>query len=601
MKRIILILLLIGSTAGVWAQKRKPAAKSATQKQAAAKKTAGKNTAAKKSATSTSTKSAAKSGSKKQDIAAREEGDTLASRTVVVTSSFKPALRNAAKVNFSAASPQPDSVLPQLQYRVPSQNLFFSYEPASLKPMALSIDSTLPWENNHYIKAGFGNYTTPYLQAGFAFGDGKKTVVNAHVKHTSSKGSLPFQRFSKTGADIIGVFNPNDNIEWDGKVSFNNDVQYQYGFAGADESKNSKDSLRQRFTTIGITAGLRNKQDNGYGVSYHPTIAFSQLNDNKKGSETNFKFNAPITKTFGENFAFNLGVTADLTHYKSDSVLTGKAINNNLFYISPALQYKSDNLKIVGGFIPSWDNKDFHMLPDITAEAKIKDERFILQLGWTGYYHKTTYQSLSAFNPWLQQPKSLLNARINEQFAGFKGSAGSHFTYNARVSYLKFNNQPLFVNDTTTGRSFEVINEEEMKAIRLHGEIGYTIQEKFSVLGGATFTQYSNLKTNEKAYGLVPFEINGSLRWEILKDVMLKSDIYFWDGARYRSKTLQAQKLDAAVDLNAGIEFGVMPRLNVWVQFNNLLNNKYQRWNQYEVLGFNVLGGVVYSFGQSSK
>jgi len=50
------------------------------------------------------------------------------------------------------------------------------------------------------------------------------------------------------------------------------------------------------------------------------------------------------------------------------------------------------------------------------------------------------------------------------------------------------------------------------------------------------------------------------------------------------------------MDLNAGVEFTVLPKLNLWVQFNNLLNNKYQRWNQYEVLGFNVLGGVVYSF-----
>lgn len=586
MKRTILIIILVCSVAGAWAQKTKRSTKT-TQKQAT------KKAAAKPAAKSTA--------SKKQEAAnKREEGDTISSKTVVITSSFKPALRNAAKVNFSAASPLPDSVLPKLQYKVPSQNLFFSYEPAALKPMALSIDSTLPWENNHYIKAGFGNYSTPYLQAGFAFGDGKKTLVNAHVKHTSSKGSLPFQQFSKTGADIIGVFNPNDNIEWDGRVYFDNNVQYQYGFADADESKYSKDSLRQRFTTIGIKAGLRNKRDNGFGVTYHPTIAFGQLNDNKKASETNFIFNAPFSKTLVDKFSFNLGVTADITRYKSDS-LTNGAINNNLYYVSPAVQYKSDNVKIIGGFTPSWDNNDFHMLPDITAEAKIKDERFILQLGWTGYYNKTTYQSLSAFNPWLQQPKFLANARIYEQFAGFKGSAGSHFTYNARVAYMKFKNQPLFVNDTLSGRSFEVVNESDMNAIRIHGEIGYTVQEKFSLLGGATFTQYSNLTNNEKAYGLVPFEINGSLRWEILKDVMLKSDIYFWDGARYRNKQLQSGKLDAAVDLNAGIEFGVLPRLNVWVQFNNLLNNKYQRWNQYEVLGFNVLGGVVYSFGQSTK
>lgn len=588
MKRTILFIILACSIAGVQAQRNKRSTKSkTTQKQAARKQTA-----------KPSTQSAA--AAKKEAAAKREEGDTLSTKTVVITSSFKPALRNAAKVNFSAASPLPDSVLPRLQYKVPSQNLFFSYEPAALKPMALSIDSTMPWENNHYIKAGFGNYTTPYLQAGFAFGDGKKSVVNAHLRHTSSKGSLPFQQFSKTGADVIGIFSPNDNIEWDGKVYFDNNVQYQYGFPEADETKFSKDSLRQRFTTIGLKAGLRNKRDNGFGVSYHPTLAFSQLTDNKKGSETNFIVNAPFSKTLVDKFWFNVGVTADITRYKSDSLADG-AINNNLFYVSPALQYKNEHFKINGGFTPSWDNGQFYMLPDITAELKVKDERFLLQLGWTGSYNKTTYQSLSAFNPWLQQPKFLTNARIYEQYAGFKGSAGSHFTYNARASFIKFKNQPLFVNDTLSGRSFEIVNESDMTGIRLHGELGYTVQEKFSLLAGATFTKYSNLTDNDRAYGLLPFEINGSLRWEILKDVMLKSDIYFWDGARYRNKQLQSGKLDAAVDLNAGIEFGVMPRLNVWVQFNNLLNNKYRRWNQYEVLGFNVLGGVVYSFGKSSR
>ena len=58
-------------------------------------------------------------------------------------------------------------------------------------------------------------------------------------------------------------------------------------------------------------------------------------------------------------------------------------------------------------------------------------------------------------------------------------------------------------------------------------------------------------------------------------------------------------RLKPAFDLNTGVEFTVMPKLNLWVQFNNVLNSKYQRWNQYEVLGFNVLGGIVYSFSQN--
>ena len=49
-------------------------------------------------------------------------------------------------------------------------------------------------------------------------------------------------------------------------------------------------------------------------------------------------------------------------------------------------------------------------------------------------------------------------------------------------------------------------------------------------------------------------------------------------------------------DLNAGAEFRITKNFNLWVQLNNLLNDKYQRWNQYEVFGFSILGGITYSF-----
>ncbi len=187
--------------------------------------------------------------------------DTGKPKTVTVTSAYKPVLKTAAKINFSAASPPPDSVLSALQYNVPSQSLFFSYQPAALQPLAIDIDTSVHWENKNYIKAGYGNYSTPYLQAGFSLGDGQQSVINVHAKHTSSKGSLPFQQYSKTNLDVIGIFNPNENVEWNGKLFFNSSNQYQYGFK-PDTLKFSKDDLRQRFTTFGGKAELRNKKEN---------------------------------------------------------------------------------------------------------------------------------------------------------------------------------------------------------------------------------------------------------------------------------------------------------------------------------------------------
>jgi len=146
------------------------------------------------------------------------------------------------------------------------------------------------------------------------------------------------------------------------------------------------------------------------------------------------------------------------------------------------------------------------------------------------------------------------------------------------------------------GKSFDVLFEPEMQGIRLHGEVGYTVQERFSFIAAATYTQYNSLSVNAKPWGLLPLEVTGSLKWKLLKDLQLKADVFVWDGNQYRDSSLQSRKANPVADLNVGLEFAVMPRLNLWLQMNNLLNNTYQRWNQYQVLGFNVLGGVVYSF-----
>lgn len=519
---------------------------------------------------------------------------TLPSRTVIVTSAFQPYLKNTSKINFSAASPLPDSTRPTLQYSVPAQNLVFSYQSPALKPLAENIDTAIQWNNAGFLKAGYGNFTTPLLQAGVSLGDGVKSIVNIRGNFTSSKSAKrEYQQFSRSGLEGIGIFSsPNNKSEWSGKVFYNNNTQYEYGFM-PDTLKFSKDDLKQSFTTFGGAVAVKNKVENDAGISYNPGVSLSLFSDNHSGKESNFIIKAPLSKSFGQSFAFNIGLTADITSYKTDT----SSIDNNLYYLTPSVEYKTSNFKATAGVTPSWDNNEFAMLPNFGLEAKVSEEKFIVLAGYTGYFNKTTYQYLASLNPWLQQPKFLLNTKMNEVYAGFKGSAGTHFTYNAKVSYIQYTNQPLFVNDTITGRSFEVVNESSMKGIRVHGELGYTVQEKFSFLAGATINQYSALQENTKAWGLIPMEINASLRWKVMKDFTVKSDIFFWDGANYRFKDLSYGKLKPAVDVNAGVEFKILPQLNGWVQLNNIFNNEYERWKQYPVLGFNVLAGVTWSFG----
>jgi hypothetical protein len=523
--------------------------------------------------------------------------DTTKKRTIDITSTFKPVLREAAKINFNAAPPTADTTRPRLNYNIPSHNLFFTYQPAELKPVALQQDSLTAWQYSNYIKVGIGNVHQPFLKAGFSFGDGKSTFFNIFADHYTSKGDLPFQKNSLTSVSAAGTYKTPNNHEWNGGIGFSSDDYFLYGFE-PDTLKYAKDQLKQRFQTIEGRVHFRNILPTEFGLSYDPSIRVSVFSDNhsSKASEANTVVNLPLEKTFGETVGFKLGLTADLTNYRLDQAAK-KSVNNNYYLISPAVLLKTPNLYFQAGVTPSWERKNFHMLPNFMADINTNDQRFTLQFGWIGYYNKGSYQRFASINPWLSQPDSLLNTRVSEAYGGFKGSLGNHFSYSAKIGIQQHRDIPLFVNDEFDGKTFEIIYEPKLNQLQVHGEVEYSLGEQFSAKAILNWNQFSKLQQEKRAWGILPIEFNAALRWQVLKDLWIRSDLWAWDGAQYKKNNTN-YKGGAAFDLNAGAEFRLTKNFNLWLQMNNIFNSRYERWNQYEVFGFNILGGIVYSFNQ---
>lgn len=512
-------------------------------------------------------------------------------KTIDVTSVFKPVLRDAVKINFSAAPPLSDTAKPRLNYNIPTQNLYFTYQPVSLKPMALQVDSFKRWDNSHFVKLGFGNFQTPLVQAGFSFGDGAGTALTIMADHISSKGNIEYQDYSQTGIRLNGSARNKNNQEWTAGIRLNQDQYFRYGYV--KPSVVDSDSLKARYQTIGAELGFRNLEPTTYGISYNPQLKFSSFRDNVDNGETNAYLNLPIQKGIGKTVGIDLSFTADLTRYKRDQL---EVINNNLFYVTPSVLFRTPNVNLTAGIRPAWDNSEFSLLPNVMLEVGTDDKQIGFQAGWIGYYRKTTFESLANFNPWINRPDSLLNNRVREIYGGVKGSLGSHFSYGAKLGVMQLSNTPLFVNDTVDGKSFLYVNEMKMKALHLGGEVSYTRGEDFYFRAGLKLYRYTGLRNEDEAWGLVPAEVTGTFRWQIIKDLYLKSDLFMWEGPQYRKTDGSAGKLGGAFDLNAGLEFSISRSFNLWLQMNNILNNRYERWNQYEVYGFNILGGVVFRF-----
>jgi hypothetical protein len=602
-KKMLLLICLISCTNIILAQtkhKKKAATQKTTKKKSKSNKKNSKKTTSKQLTNKSDVSEILPSTNTAKVTAATISRaaltDTSNPKEVLITSSFKPSLRNAAKINFSATTPFVDTTKLILSYRVPSQNLFFSYQPVPIKPLALAADSAYTWQNNQFIKLGFGSFNTPYAQIGLSFGDGTSRIISVNAQHISSKGDINFQEFGKTTLGVSAIINTPDHLSYTGKLSYNNSTQYLYGFQPSTLSF-SKDNLLQAFNSVGLDFGVENTVPTFAGFNFHPEMKAIYFSANAKANETNLIVTAPFSKTFDKDYNLSMGLNANIATFNNTANTRALQFNNNVFFINPSIGVNKKNLIINLGVSPTWNKQQFSMLPNISAEAKIKASSVSVELGWIGSFQINSLRTLAGINPFIEIPSSnILNTKITEQYLGFKGSAGNHLSFKARLSLLQLFDQPLFINNMTDGKTFNVFYDQKIQAIKLHAEAGYREQEKFSVIGALNLFEYSSLTNYEKAYGLIPMEISGTFKWKMFKSVDIKAEAFLRDGSEFLNKALQSNKLAPSADINLGADIKLLPKLSIWLQMNNLLNNTYQRWNQYQVLGFNVLGGVVYSF-----
>jgi hypothetical protein len=196
-------------------------------------------------------------------LVASAQKDTTKKQSIDITSSFKPVLRNSVKVNFSAAHINADTTRLPLNYKVPAQYLYYTYHPTSLKPLALAIDTSTQLGLRNFIKAGYGNYATPYVKAGFSFGDGKKALLNVYADYISSKGKITFQDYQQFGVKAQGSYFTERN-EIYGGLGVNQNDNYFYGYNHSLYQFNKADVLQTDFSETRFLSG---------GLIYFPKYA----------------------------------------------------------------------------------------------------------------------------------------------------------------------------------------------------------------------------------------------------------------------------------------------------------------------------------------
>ncbi|MEZ4892590.1 MAG: TonB-dependent receptor [Saprospiraceae bacterium] len=533
-------------------------------------------------------------GSAQNDL----EGDN-----VTVVKDFDARLLDANKISVSPNLPPLDTSTQRQNYVVPAHpSNQLNYEAPTLRPLGLKRVKTEK-DYNGYLKLGGGVPTALYGEGGYYFGKAEKFDATAWLKHyqISADKALENQKFQTTqGLLKTNIFLEN-NLAVEGKIGFQYDQLHFYGYDHEIDTFTEAGS-RQRYRLFDIGGRLYNgaANESDFNFSISPNIYF--LSDYYSNKESGFDLGISATKWIAEQHAVRVTIRPDFSSFTD----TAKQTLNNI-YLQPSFTLHFDfmQLKIGGNFVNNRD--EFSIFPDAELTLRIFGDGVQLFAGGKGDLRKNNFRSITRYNPYIQiRETKLKNTRFDNYYGGVKGDFG-WLEYNAQVGYSKASDlalyQTLFQTDVDgqTVTRFHIVYD----TVRIYNFQGTVKLRPFKdLLLSATLSQSvfdteltGTSEDQAAAWGLPEIEGNFGAVYSVLDGkANLKANFYTADKIAYLDENGRFGKGEALYDLSVGGSYYFTKNFGAFLDINNLLNNKRERWYRYPTVGLNFLAGIKVRF-----
>ncbi len=515
----------------------------------------------------------------------------LPSEEVDVLKKFEADLAQSQKLTTTPILPAIEDVSAGLSYTVPTRLLTLKYEPPSLKPLALKRDKPEP-TYNFYTKLGYGLPNMPYADIHYASGASNKLAYNLHAFHNSANNTArqENQRFGETAlkAEVTSF---NENFAIGGNLAYNHDVVHFYGYENSDTSEVfARDSVRQRFSTFSGGVSLFNSKKTKGDLNYNLGLDFYNIRDLYNANELGGDVHIDFIKWFSNAHPFKLTIGNDFSRFNGDTIRT----NNNVVYIKPNFTFHGGAFMVKVGANMAYADTTFYVFPDVEATVNIASDKFAVLVGATGDVQKNTFLSMTDYNPYIQNKLELRNTRENYYYGGLRGNFGG-FSFEGLVGYKQFKNLGLYLNDTTDYKRFNVLYDNA-NSVNIHGSVNFTAIKNLE-LGATVELNTYTMDSLAAAWHLPNFEMNINAKYYLLdKKLTLKGELYNAGGISYLDESGATLNTGALFDLNLGANYQMNDKFGVFIDLNNVTNQKFQRWYRYPNFGFNMMAGITLKF-----
>jgi hypothetical protein len=150
------------------------------------------------------------------------------------------------------------------------------------------------------------------------------------------------------------------------------------------------------------------------------------------------------------------------------------------------------------------------------------------------------------------------------------------------------------------GNSFNVVYDD-VRTTSIFAEVAYDYTKKITFATNIQFDNFS-MTNQTKAWNLPTFQTSFVVKyktnsWYATSNIFYineRKDLLY--SAAYPSSTNGLQTLSSFVDVNLNGGYHFNDTFSAFLKLNNVLNNNYQRFANFDVQGFQVLGGITYKF-----
>jgi hypothetical protein len=526
---------------------------------------------------------------------------------VTIFSAFQPSLREATKISINPNAQSAVLKTGELNFSNIDRVIDVKSEPPLIAFTQVKTDEKTEKFRN-YLKAALGTNLSPFFFFQHHSAFSKNMEFDLGIRHQSSwvdvKDYAPSSWMKNDFS--IGTHNVLGEHLWHNDLVYSFDNFHYYGFKPEDYSAISieKDLLKQHYQRIGFKSTIQSNYKDNNLLHHEVSLAYHNFSDKHKRYEHAIKVDGTLKKYY-EWFRFDSKQMAAIDLQANFFSRGDSMIENRSFFVKarPYLQISGSFYEVKAGFLltlASDSSSQFFAHPLLSGKLFLFEDKVEMYAQFEG---ENTYHSLNDItleNPFIRPGEASWWTNTKQSFTtGIKTSVIPKLDLNLGLTYAKVENGGFYIADSSTQfKNLLTVEHDNFQQVRFFAEASYHHTDQLQSILNLTFDTYETEKI-KKAWHLPAFQGKWELHYRLNDQWSFETGLLLL-GERFApgnyTTLFEPIRLKPVTDLNLDVNYSFSKQFAVFLQLNNALNNRYERFYNYPVQGFQLFAGMSLRF-----